>query len=102
MMQKYPDRVPVVVHKAERCLLPTIDKSKFLVPTDLSFAQFGFVIRSRLKLRPSQCLFLFCGTRIPPGSSPMRIVYDSYRAADGFLYVVYTSEDAFGQQSPGS
>ncbi|KAK9273934.1 hypothetical protein L1049_018746 [Liquidambar formosana] len=33
---KYPDRIPVIVEKAERSDIPNIDKKKYLVPADLT------------------------------------------------------------------
>jgi GABA(A) receptor-associated protein len=47
---KYPDRVPCIVEKAEKSDIPTIDKKKFLVPSDLTIGQFVYVIRKRIKL----------------------------------------------------
>ena len=49
--EKYPDRVPCIVEKAEKSDISTIDKKKFLVPHDLTVGQFVYVIRKRIKLR---------------------------------------------------
>jgi len=34
--QKYPDRIPVICEKNERSDIATIDKKKYLVPSDLT------------------------------------------------------------------
>ena len=47
--QKYPDRYPIIVNKHKSCTLPDIDKCKFLVPKDMPFSQFIFIIRKRIK-----------------------------------------------------
>lgn len=96
MRQKYRDRVPVIVQKASGSVLPDIDKNKFLVPEDVSFAQFTFVVRKRIRMRDTQNLFLICNRKIPLGETPMRVVYDQCAAQDGFLYVRYALEDTFG------
>ena len=43
--QKYPERVPVIVEKVPRSQINDIDKRKFLVPSDISVAQFMWIIR---------------------------------------------------------
>jgi GABA(A) receptor-associated protein len=49
--EKYPDRIPCIVEKAEKSDIAAIDKKKFLVPHDLTVGQFVYVIRKRIKLR---------------------------------------------------
>ena len=94
----YPDRIPVICEKDPACLtLPAIDKTKYLVPTDLTAAQFLYVIRRRLQLQSEQALFLFGPQRIPPPTEPLSISYHQHRDADGFLYLTYSGEHAFGE-----
>ena len=62
---KYPDRVPVVVEKAPRSDIQDIDKRKFLVPNDISVAQFMYIIRRRIQLPPEKAIFLFVGKVLP-------------------------------------
>ena len=55
---KHPNRVCVYIKKSETALtIPDIDKNKFLVPNDVTVAQFIYIIRKRLKISPSQALF---------------------------------------------
>ena len=43
---KYPDRIPVIVEKSDKCtLIHDIDKQKYLVPRTLSCSQFLYIIR---------------------------------------------------------
>ena len=37
---KYPDRIPVIVERANKSDMPEIDKKKYLVPGDLTVGQF--------------------------------------------------------------
>ncbi|KAI8006215.1 Autophagy-related protein 8C-like [Camellia lanceoleosa] len=46
--EKYPDRIPVIVERADRCDIPDIDKKKYLVPADLTVGQFVYVVRRGL------------------------------------------------------
>ena len=44
--QKYPNRIPIVCEKDPRSTdIPDIDRKKYLVPLDLSIANFMYVIR---------------------------------------------------------
>lgn len=58
ILQKYPDRVAIICEKDPNCKMDDIDKSKYLVPKELTFSQFTFIVRKRLKLDKSSALFL--------------------------------------------
>ncbi|XP_059599091.1 autophagy-related protein 8f isoform X1 [Vitis vinifera] len=63
---KYPERIPVIVEKAERSDIPNIDKKKYLVPADLTVGQFVYVIRKRIKLSAEKAIFIFVDNVLPP------------------------------------
>ncbi|KAJ3408065.1 putative enoyl CoA hydratase [Chytridiales sp. JEL 0842] len=90
--QKYPDRIPCIVEKAEKSDIATIDKKKYLVPCDLTVGQFVYVIRKRIKLSPEKAIFIFVNNVLPPSSSLLSQVYQEHKDDDGFLYIVYSSE----------
>lgn len=95
---KYPDRIPIICEKSARngSLLPDLDKSKYLVPHDLTIGQFMYVIRKRLKLDASEALYLFANGHIMTCSNTVGMAYDNYRDQDGFLYFKYSKESTFG------
>jgi len=95
--EKYPQRLPVLCNKSKYSKnTPNIDKNKYLVPFDLTAAQFIYVIRKRMKLNPEVALFLFVGRMIPPGMTKMIYLYENYKNEDGFLYITYSTESTFG------
>ena len=96
LLEKYPDRVPIIVEKAAGSTLPQIDKTKFLVPRDLSVGQFMHVVRKRLKLDASTAIFVFFDKTLPPVSSLIEAVYSKHKAEDGFCYATYSGENVFG------
>merc|ERR1712018_394842 len=57
--QKYPDRIPVIVQKVENSNIEKIDKRKYLVPADITAAQFMWIIRKRINLPSERAIFLF-------------------------------------------
>ncbi|KAJ3035538.1 ubiquitin-like protein atg8 [Rhizophlyctis rosea] len=96
--QKYPDRIPCIVEKAEKSDIATIDKKKYLVPCDLTVGQFVYVIRKRIKLSPEKAIFIFVNNVLPPSSSLLSQVYQEHKDEDGFLYIIYSSENTFGTE----
>ncbi|KAI4356738.1 hypothetical protein L6164_000733 [Bauhinia variegata] len=93
---KYPDRVPVIVEKAERSDIPDIDKKKYLVPADLTVGQLVYVIRKRIKLSAEKAIFIFVDNVLPPTGAIMSAIYEEKKDKDGFLYVTYSGENTFG------
>lgn len=94
--EKYPDRIPVIVEKADKSDIPDIDKKKYLVPSDLTVGQFVYVIRKRIKLSPEKAIFIFVKNILPPTAALMSSIYEDHRDEDGFLYITYSGENTFG------
>lgn len=93
---KYPDRIPVIVEKADKSDISDIDKKKYLVPSDLTVGQFVYVIRKRIKLSPEKAIFIFVKNILPPTAALMSSIYEDHRDEDGFLYITYSGENTFG------
>ncbi|XP_022145376.1 autophagy-related protein 8i-like [Momordica charantia] len=96
ILAKYPDRVPVIVERYDKCELPEMEKKKYLIPRDMSVGQFIHVLSNRLHLAPGKALFVFVKNTLPQTASLMSSVYESYKDDDGFLYMCYSTEKTFG------
>lgn len=96
IIQKYPDRIPIIVERNPKSDVPDIDKNKYLVPCDLTMGQFMYIIRKRIKLPPEKALYLFIGNKIPPTAARISHIYDESKDNDGFLYIEYSGENTFG------
>lgn len=98
VIQKYPDRVPIICEKSwnSNSDCPDIDKRKYLVPKDLTMGQFLYIIRKRLRIGPEKGLFLFAGNTIAPSSAFVSEIYNHHVGIDGFLYITYDFENVFG------
>jgi len=94
---KYPNRYPVIVNKSKKCDLDDIEKSKFLVPGELTIGQFICIVRKRIKLNEGEALYLFINkSTLPTTSSLISTIYDEFKDKDGFLYIDYCNENVFG------
>ena len=96
IMRKYPSKVPIIVQKSKSCNLNEIDKVKYLVPKDLNMNHFVYIIRKRIQLEPSESLFIMVNNQLCPSNSILDDIYGDLADEDGFLYVIYTSENTFG------
>jgi len=93
---KYPDRYPIVIEPHKD--FPEIDKYKYLVPGDITVAEFIIVIRKRVKLAPEKAIFLHVGNpqTLAMTSKLMSTVFHEHSDTDGFLYIIASLENAFG------
>lgn len=96
VLEKYPDRVPMVVERAEKSTMPEIDKRKFLTPRDFTVGQWLSILRRRISLKSSEGLFVLVNEIIPTTSSLVGDIYDKYKCDDGLLYWTYCEMSTFG------
>ncbi|KAF3838516.1 hypothetical protein F7725_010284 [Dissostichus mawsoni] len=101
---KFPNKLPVIVERYVREKnLPLLDKTKFLVPFELTLGQFLCLLRNKISLESTQALFLLVAEKsMTCMSSSMGEVYSHYCDADGFLYITYASQDMFGAPHPAA
>jgi len=95
MKERHPDRLPIIV-EPRNGNISKIDKNKYMVPKDLLFGQLTYVIRKRIRLSKDQALFIFTNGKLITASSVISDVYNDNVDEDGFLYIVYDFENAFG------
>ncbi|TNM85647.1 hypothetical protein fugu_007918 [Takifugu bimaculatus] len=77
--------------------LPPLDKTKFLVPHELTMTQFVTIIRNRMALLPTQAFYLLVNNSgLASMALTMAQVYRDHQDDDGFLYMTYASQEMFG------
>jgi GABA(A) receptor-associated protein len=95
--EKYPDRICIYIEKNKSCkTLFDLDKNKYLVPDTITVAQIMSVIRSRISIPKESALFFYINNHIISGNTSIITHYKNYKDPDGFLYIKYSGENAFG------
>ena len=95
LMAKNPDRIPVIITHLHNNL--TIDKTKYLVPTDLKFGQLQYVFRKYLKIKPEHAIFIFITGKgmLLPSSTLVTEIFEQYNN-NGYLELTISLENTFG------
>ena len=63
---------------------------------DMTVGQLVYVLRKRISLPSDKAVFVFVNNTLPPSAALMSNVYLKHKDEDGFLYICYSGENAFG------
>ena len=95
--KQFPDKIPIICEKDPKSKIQEIDKTKYLVPMDLTVAQFSLMIRKRVEIAKEGAFFLLVGGKHSiTGDTLISEIYERYKDEDGFLYIAYASELTWG------
>lgn len=97
LKNRYPDRIPIIIDR-KNDNIPYIIKNKFLVPSDITFSEFIYLIKKKIKVDFSKSIFIFTydSNILPQSSLFMNDIYINCKNDDGFLYLTYSLENTFG------
>ena len=98
IIEKYPQRIPVICERDPSSTLEDIQKKKYLVPYDMTVSQFSFIIRQKLRLTKEAALFLLVNGKVSiVGNQTISEAYQTHKDIDdSFLYITYTSQLTWG------
>ncbi len=93
ILLKYPDRVPIIC----KHLTVPMKKNNFLVPKDMTVGELIVIIRLNINLKKEHAIFMFVNNKIiPTNTTLLSQLYCLYKNEDGFLYISFSEENAFG------
>tara|TARA_B100001094_G_C17784248_1_gene601199 strand:- start:198 stop:578 length:381 start_codon:yes stop_codon:yes gene_type:complete len=90
---KYNNRIPIIVD-CDSSL--TLFKNKYIVPNDLTMAQFIYILKKKIKMTENQSIFIICNNKLINSCDNIGYIYDKENSADGFLYLIVSLENVFG------
>ena len=92
--KKYSDRIPVLLRTNGNLQL---DKKKYLVPLDITLAQFSLVLRKRTTLKPKEAIFYLINDIAPVSSKTMSELYSEFMDPSTQLLIIsIRKENTFG------
>jgi len=89
LKEKYPDRIPVIVNTIGDL---KIDRNKYLVPQDLTLAEFMVVIRKRINIESYEALYMFINGNLHPSNTCIKNLV----LVNNSLTITITKESTFG------
>ena len=90
ILEKYPDKIPIICEKyIKDGSAYNMDKNKFLAGSDLTMGQFLYIIRKRIKMKPTEALYLFVDNMIIPGSELLINVYNNHKFQRYKIFLTY-------------
>jgi len=105
ILEKHPDRIPIICERSAFSTLPQISKSKFAVPGGMRAGEFKYLVQKEIKRavpeeaagpQPEQTIYIFINGVTPRCSTSMAELYEQHRREDGFLCVKYCAEQTLG------
>ncbi|CAG9325490.1 unnamed protein product [Blepharisma stoltei] len=96
--EKYIDRVPIVIQNDERCSLPrTMHNNLFIIPKNNTAGDLLALIRKKTYLPKTQAIAMFVGHQnLVMIDMTLSELYERYSDNDGFLYILCTDHEVFG------
>ena len=103
MLDTHSHSLPIIIQSSTI----SISRNKYLVPCNMMTSQLIYFLRKKIKLNPSDAMFMFVedvnedefvigSTVLAPTGSSIEDVYAKFRHSDGFLYCFIERENTFG------
>ena len=103
---KFPTKVAIIVERGPKSDgdMAQLANPKFLMPRAFSIGEVLSVVRSKLNMTKEKGLVLMDsrGKYVHKPSNNIGDIYEQYKDEDGFLYLLYCSENVYGWEFCGS
>ena len=97
LKKKYIEKIPIICEKSPNCKLEGEMKSHYMLPKDLYFNEFIYIIRQKLKLDSSVAIFLIVDDKYSiMGNDSISTIYEKYKEKDGIIYIHYSDQEVYG------
>ena len=100
IMANNPGKVPIICEKAPNSKLNQMEKTKFVVDSNITLSQFNLMIKKKCEMDYNSSLYLLVNGKIALQSNLSLLeVYEKYKdPEDGILYIIYASELTWGNK----
>ena len=105
ILKKYPNRIPVII-TSKTIKFTDNNKNKnnsnFIIPSNITMAEFIIMIRKRIELLQEESVFVFVIDKktkkdiMVPASSTMETIYSQYKDDNLILKLYFEKEAVFG------
>ena len=95
-LEKYPNKVPIIIQKSSSSKLNDLTKNKFLIDKNIKVYEFKYIIQRRINLKYLQAFFLFHDFWLVDNNQTIGELYHKKKDQNGILYLKYCEENAFG------
>ena len=97
LLNKYTDKVPVILEKDPSSKILELKKTNFLLEKKSTVTQLLQLIRRKTEIKEGEALFLQAkGKYSISGEKSIGEIYKEYKDEDGFVYIMYTTELIYG------
>lgn len=88
----YYNKLPIILDSKNIKL----EKHKYIVPNNITIAQFLYTLRNKITINSSESIFLFHKSFLIDPGQDIKIIYNKFKDEDGFLYLLVEKENVFG------
>jgi GABA(A) receptor-associated protein len=98
LIEKNPDKIPIIFEKDPKSNIESFPKTRYLINKDLTVNHFLLLLRNKLKVDETSAFFLLVDGKIYiTGDKTLQDIYIKYKdKKDGFLYLMYSTEQIWG------
>lgn len=95
--EKWPEKVPLILERDSNSGIEELGLTKFLCPKNYSVSRFLQNLRQKLHMNQEFVIFLMAnGETLLSNDVLMGEAYEKHGDEDGFLYLLYTSDQGMG------
>ncbi|KAK1444622.1 hypothetical protein BgAZ_105280 [Babesia gibsoni] len=104
LRSRFHNRIPIIcLAKAQSTV--RIERSKFLVPANMMYAEFKYVLQKHLLCQAmnspdffgkNMTLHVYVNDMVPKSQTHIGELYRKHRSDDGVLYLMYSNECSLG------